>query len=459
MIQLDALGPHGPYRTRNRLTLVDVAGRQTAEMSLVPRLFVHRSLAALRAAETLPVDDRVAALTRAGHAFASGAVGGLAAADYQYQVSRLSGLPISIVRAAGEAIGAAAEEAYRSASYGRPAGAVSGWRDALTRLGSAVWTRRGDVLAVHAAGNHPGAHVLWLQAVALGFRVAIRPSQREPLTPHRLVTALRDAGFADDQLVLLPTDHTVADELVRGADLAVVFGGDDVIRKYAASNSVLPHGPGRSKLLLGKDADWHRHLDTLVDSISRQGGTACLNATAVFVEGDPAAVAAALAEKLAVLPSLAPEDDKAVLPVQSAPAAVALEGFLFDHVGDAVPRLGGDGIVDELSDGSAVLRPAVFQVPGPDAPQTRIELPFPCIWVAPWSPDAGIGPLKNTLVLTAITKDQALIERLVDEPTIGNVYIGGHPTHRSRPGMPHDGYLSQFLMRTKTVIRECGPDE
>ncbi len=45
-----------------------------------------------------------------------------------------------------------------------------------------MWARRGEVLAVHAPGNAPGVHGLWPQALALGYRVAVRPSRREPLT-------------------------------------------------------------------------------------------------------------------------------------------------------------------------------------------------------------------------------------------------------------------------------------
>jgi acyl-CoA reductase-like NAD-dependent aldehyde dehydrogenase len=343
--------------------------------------------------------------------------------------------------------------AYQSALAGLPAGAVIDWRDPMTRAGSAVWTRRGDVLAVHAAGNHPAVHTLWLQAVALGYRVAVRPSQREPLTPHRLISALLEAGFRGDQLLLLPTDHGGADHLISNADLAVVYGGDQIMRKYASSTAVLPQGPGRSKILITKDAGWRDSLNTVVDSIIGEGGTACLNASAVYVEGDAAPVAEAIAERLSALPSLPPEDEKAMLPVQPIAAAAALEEFLLNHRGNARPWLGGEGITDDLGDGSAVLRPAVFQVSSPEVPQTRIELPFPCIWVAPWSPGDGVRPLRNTLALTALTKDEELIGRLVDEPTISNVYTGVRSDGELGFGMPHDGYLSEFLMRSKSVVR------
>jgi acyl-CoA reductase-like NAD-dependent aldehyde dehydrogenase len=451
MITLDALGPNGSFRARNRLTVTDVAGTPVVELSMVPKLFVTRAMAALHRAPTLPAGARLDALSRAAELFVGGTIAGLSFADYEHLVSRVSGVPLTVVRSATSAIVEACEQARFSAFQARPVGAVDDWRDERTTLGSAVWTRRGDVFAVHAAGNHPGPHGLWVEALALGYRVAVRPSRREPLTPHRLVTALRAAGFGDDQVVLLPTDYAAADEILEAADLGLVYGGADVVRKYAANPNVLPQVPGRSKVLLTRDVDWRDHLDTIVDSVSHEGGVACINATAVFVDGDPAPLAAAIAERLAAIPSLPPEDPKAVLPVQPLDSARTMGNYLTAQANGTRALLGD--VVDELGDGSAVLRPAVHLLDRPDAPQAGIELPFPCVWVAPWSPAAGLVPLRNSLVLTAITGDHALVDALLDEPTISNVYVGDHPTYWLRPGVPHDRYLGEFLMRTKTLIR------
>jgi acyl-CoA reductase-like NAD-dependent aldehyde dehydrogenase len=454
LLALDALGPRGSYRTRERQTITDVAGNPLAELSLVPKLYVTRAMAALHKADTLPLDERLTALARAGAAHATGTVDGVTAADHQFIVSRSSGMPISVVRAAGAAIARSAAEVYRSVQYARPVGAVDDWRDPLTRTGRGVWTRRGNVFAVHAPGNHPGVHGLWLEALALGYRVAVRPSRRDPFTPHRLISALRTAGFGEDHVVLLPSGYDAADEILRGADLAMAYGGEDVMRKYAGYSTMLPQGPGRSKILLTADVDWRDHLDVIVASISHEGGRACVNTTAVFVEGDTAPVARAIAERLATLPSLPPEDKNAVLPVLPLADAQKLERHLLARAAGTVPWLGGEGVVDDLGDGSAVLRPAVHELDRSDAEQAGVELSFPCVWVAPWTPEAGVQPLQDTLVLTAITHDAQLVDALVAEPTIANVYVGDHPTYWIEPGIPHDGYLAEFLMRTKAVIRD-----
>jgi acyl-CoA reductase-like NAD-dependent aldehyde dehydrogenase len=233
----------------------------------------------------------------------------------------------------------------------------------------------------------------------------------------------------------------------------MVYGGQDVIAKYAADPTILPNGPGRSKILITADHDWRDHVDLIVDSVSAVGGTACVNTTAVFVEGEPGPVAAALAERLAALPSLPPEDEKAVLPVYPLESAKAIESYLLAKASGVTAHLGGHGVVDKLENGGAVLRPAVFELADPRAAQARVELGFPCVWVAPWTRDAGIEPLRESLVLTAVTGDEELLDELLTEPSIRNLYIGGHPTYWMAPHVPHDGFLGEFLMRGKGVIR------
>jgi acyl-CoA reductase-like NAD-dependent aldehyde dehydrogenase len=451
---LDALGPNGPYRARNRLAIPDRAGNPLAELSLVPKLYVARAMSALRAAVPLPLEQRLAALADAGELFATGEVDGMPVAGYQHAVCQMSGTPLANVRTAVQTIVRSATLAYHSVQQARPVGAVNDWRDPNARAGTAVWIRRGNVFAVHAAGNHPAVHSLWLEALALGYRVAIRPSRREPLTPYRLIFALRECGFGDDQVTLLPTDYDAADEILRQADLSMVFGGQEVIDKYADDPTVLPNGPGRSKILVTADRDWHEYLDMIVDSISAQGGVGCVNTTAVFVEGDPTPVAEAIAERLSAIPSLPPEDEKAILAALPIETAKQLEEYLLAKAVGTVARLGGDGVVDELGDGSAILRPAVHQVDSPNAEQVNIELPFPCVWVAPWTRTAGTAPFQETLVLTAVTQDEQLLDALLADSTIKNLYIGNHPTHWMSPGIPHDAYLGEFLMRTKAVIRD-----
>lgn len=446
---IDALGVSGSYRSVRQVPVADVAGTAVAELSLVPDLYARRNIAALRKAEPVPAAQRSKALAAAGHLFATGEVGGFSLKEYEHAVCRVTGVPISVVRAATRSTAQNAASVDVAVHAARPRRAVSDWRTRESGLQSVVWVRRGNVLAVHAAGNHPATHSVWLEALALGYRVAVRPSVRDPFTPHRLVTALRECGLGDDQVILLPTDHAVADHVIQLADLSLVYGDVDVAAKYAGAANVLVQGPGRSKILLHDE--WRSHVDMVVDSVSGFGATACVNAKAVFVEGDPTPAAEVIATRLSAIPTLAPECDAAVLPAFPLARASAIEGYLRSEVRGS-RLLSEPTLVDRLPDGGAVLRPAVIVLDHPDPRRAAIELPFPCVWVARWSPQDGIEPLRDSLVVTAITTDTALLDQLVTDPSIRNVHIGDHPTHLMDQSLPHDGYLAEFLMRSKTVI-------
>ena len=454
LMTIDALGPDGAYRTRNREPITTTDGVAIAELTITPPLYVSRAVIAQRGVRPLPARERESALTKAADIFANGVIAGLDFDSYTVAASRISGVPISATRAGARSVADGVASAFGAVRSARPTGAALDWRDGTTRGGGAVWARRGDVFAVLASGNGPGVHGLWPQALALGYRVAVRPSRREPLTAHRLLNALVQAGFRPHDAVYLPTDHRGADELIRSADLAMVYGGQDVVDKYAGDATVFVNGPGRTKILITADHDWRDYLDVITDSIANLGGVACVNATAVLYEGDPTPLAEAIAEKLSMIQVLPTDNERAILPTQNIGAATALASHLATVAAGTTPLLGADQVVAALSDSYAALRPAVHLLSKPDVAKLNVELPFPCVWVSPWSRADGLEPLRHSLVISAITDDEGLIDDLLAEPTITNVYGGRHPTHHTAAHMPHDGFLADFLMRNKGFIRD-----
>lgn len=458
LVALPALGADGEYRPRSRGIITTTAGAPVVELSMVPPLYVSRTLSAQRKVTPLPVAERAATLSRAADIFADDVIGGLGFEAYVALASRISGLPIAVTRAGALGVADAIGGAFDAVRPAQPVGATLDWRAERTGAGGALWVRRGEVFAVHAAGNGPGVHGLWPQALALGYRVAVRPSRREPLTAHRLVCALRQAGFRAQDATYLPTDHAGADEIIRSADLAMVYGGQELVDKYAADPAVIVNGPGRAKIVITADQDWHDHLPVVVDSIVHHGGMACVNTTAVLYEGDPAPLAHAIAARLAAIEPLPTEDERAILPTQAVDKARALAAFLAAKAAGSTPLLGADQLVADLGGGYAALRPAVHLMAEPDPAKLNLELPFPCVWVSAWSRKAGfeaaVEPLRHSLVVTAITADETLIDDLVAEPTVANVYYGSHPTWLSAPEIPHDGFLADALMRNKGFVRD-----
>src|SRR5262245_47138935 len=80
LIEVPALGPSGEFRAANRLSVTDVTGAALAEVSLVPPVYVHRAMATLHRAKSLPAADRAALLAEAAKLFEHATIGGLSPA-------------------------------------------------------------------------------------------------------------------------------------------------------------------------------------------------------------------------------------------------------------------------------------------------------------------------------------------------------------------------------------------
>jgi acyl-CoA reductase-like NAD-dependent aldehyde dehydrogenase len=454
LVVLDALGPDGSYRPRKTELITDTAGVAVAELSLVPPLFIGRAIDAQRKVRPLPFEDRARIINDAAVRFVHSTIAGLNFDRYVELAGRVSGLPVSISAEGAGQVPRQCRGASASIRAAQPHASALDWRDERTRQGSAVWARRGQIYGVHAAGNTTALLGFWIEALLLGYRVAIRPSRREPFTVHRTVSALREAGLRPEDALYLPTDYAGADELIRSADLSMLYGGQDVVDKYANDPTVFTNGPGRTKILITAEQDWRDYLDLIVHSVSSHGGMGCTNTTAVLFEGDPAPLAEAVAQQLSRIEPLPPADPNAILPTQPTARAVGLAAHLADCARGATPLLGADQVVVDVGQGYSALRPAVHLLARPNVDQLNTELPFPCVWVSPWSRSDGLEPLRNSLVINALSTDEHLLDALVDEPTITNVYNGHYPTDYSTPEIPHDGYPADFLMRNKGFVRD-----
>jgi hypothetical protein len=64
----------------------------------------------------------------------------------------------------------------------------------------------------------------------------------------------------------------------------------------------------------------------------------------------------------------------------------------------------------------------------------------------------GVAALRYSLVRNAITAEDGLLDQLVNEPTVTNVYRGKHASHYCAPHIPHGGFLADSLMRNNGFI-------
>ncbi|MFR9795362.1 aldehyde dehydrogenase family protein [Streptomyces sp. MS06] len=435
----------GEERTsRDTRVLHGVTGEALATVHEVPPLVARLTIKVMRQSPELDLDERLSVLAEAGRLFAKATLGGQSPEEYCRLQALASGVPVGAARGVLERVARDGESLGEVVRRQIPAGAGD----------TARWVRRGRVLSVIAPSNHPGTHGAWLQALAMGYRVAVRPGGRDPFTPLRLVRALLAAGLHPGWISLLPGGHRTADALIEAGDLALVYGGEDTVARLRGDDRVLVRGPGRSKILV--DSGDEALLDHLVTEIAGDGGVRCTNTTAVLTTGDHRRLAEQLAERLAALPAHPVTDPRAALPVRPRPEAEALRAAAAAAAGPAPDLVAAhcpDGPLAPVGGSAVALRPAVFPLDSCDHPALATELPFPCAWVAPWRRTDGMAPLDDSLALGLLTEDASLVDQALAMPGVRTVVHGPVARWWQDPYLPHDGYLGQFLNEARGYAR------
>lgn len=315
---------------------------------------------------------------------------------------------------------------------------------------------RTQALGVVLPSNSPGVHSLWVPAVPLKIPLVLKPGSAEPWTPFRIAQAFIRAGCPPQAFSYYPADHAGAGEVVRRTGRSMFFGDIGAVGAYEGDPRVELHGPGYSKILVGDDVlgDWERHVDLMAGSIADNGGRSCVNASGVWVAASHAErIAEALAARLAAIVPRAADDEQALL----APFADPRVAERISHQIDA--GLSAPGARDVTAgarpgprvvtfQGSTYLAPTVVLCDGPDHPLANREFLFPFAAVVKVAPDEMSRmpePLGKTLVLTALTRDRHLIERLLASPLVDRLNVGAIPTNQISWDQPHEGNLFEHL--------------
>jgi acyl-CoA reductase-like NAD-dependent aldehyde dehydrogenase len=317
---------------------------------------------------------------------------------------------------------------------------------------------RTDALGVVLPSNSPGVHSLWVPSVALKMPLVMKPGSAEPWTPYRIAQAFMKAGCPPEAFSYYPTDHAGAGEILRRTGRSMFFGDVSAVGGWEGDPRVELHGPGYSKILIGddllEDDRWMAHLDLMAASIADNGGRSCVNASGVWVNASHAdRVAQAIAGKLAAIVPRAADDERATLAPFADPrvaerisaqidAGLQTPGareVSLDHRG--TPRLA-------TFDGSTYLQPTVVRCDAPDHPLANREFLFPFAAVVGVSAVAMAqmpAAMGKTLVVTALTRDRALVNRLIGSPLVDRLNVGAIPTNQISWDQPHEGNLFEHL--------------
>jgi hypothetical protein len=307
---------------------------------------------------------------------------------------------------------------------------------------------RAHTLGVVLPSNSPGVHSLWIPAVALKTALVLKPGAAEPWTPYRVIQALTKAGAPPEAFHYYPCDHAGAGEILRTCGRGMIFGDASTMRAYANDPRIELHGPGFSKIILGDDAadDWERYLDVMAASIADNSGRSCINASGVWTPRHGAAIAEALAAKLKTItprPAADPEAELApfVDPNIAARISTMIDGGLKEPGASDVTNR--ERLVQV--NGATYLLPTVVHCASPDHTLANREFLFPFAAVVDCPQRDLLDRIGPSLVVTAITGDQALKRALLASPHVGRLNFGPIPTNRISWDQPHEGNLFDHL--------------
>lgn len=312
------------------------------------------------------------------------------------------------------------------------------------------------VLGAVLPSNSPGVHTLWLPAIPLQLGLVLKPGSSEPWTVYRMVSAFAEAGIPAEVMAVYPGGHDVGSSLLTRAQRAMMFGSQQTVQQYAGNPRVQVHGPGFSKILIGDDCvdDWPEYLDVMVDSVLANGGRSCINASGIWASRHTEEIAKALAERLGPVEPLPSDHPDAALAAFTTPGAGAaiwnmLESDLKAAGVKHMTEDYGDRVVDHEK--YAYLRPVVAHCDSPDCEIASREFMFPFVSVVRCDQDQMLKKIGPTLVCSAITRDPAWQDAMVQSTEIDRLNLGAIPTHKVNWLQPHEGNLIDFLFRSRAV--------
>ena len=385
--------------------------------------------------------------------------------DYVEQVSATTGMPLAMVRRNMQRVASVMKHLdaiLRGLTRGLDLGVLDRGFGEIS--GQAVsFFPKARALGVVLPSNSPGVHGLWVPAIPLKTPLVLRPGSAEPWTPFRIAQAMMRAGVPADAFNYLPSDHAGAGEIVRQCGRSMFFGDVSAVGAFTGDPRIELHGPGYSKVLFDRasSGDWQRHLDLVAASIAENGGRSCVNASGVWTPSHGEEIADGLAARLAAIVPRAADDPLAEVAPFVDPRVARrindqIEAALQEPGATDVTmrHRGGPRLVERA--GSTYLLPTIIHCRSSAHPLANREFLFPFAAVVDVTADemaAMPGPLGPTLVVTAMTNDQTLIDRLLVSDLIGRLNLGPIQTNTIVWDQPHEGNLFDHLYGRRAFQR------
>lgn len=325
-----------------------------------------------------------------------------------------------------------------------------GWSEQAGR--TLAYVCETDALGAVLPSNSPGVHSLWLPAIPLRVPLVLKPGREEPWTPYRIAQAFIAAGCAPEAFSFYPTDYVGANDILFRCGRSLLFGSGPTIAAWVNTPSVEIHGPGRSKIVMDEAqcARWEEHLALIAESVAKNGGRSCINASGVWVTSHGKEIAAAVAERLSRIEPRPLEHPEAQLAAWANPKAAQAISTAIDRylkTPGAMEVTTGERLVE--LDGCTFLRPTVIWCEDAEHPLANMEFPFPFVSVVEVPKASLVTSMGQTLVATAIADDETLLSEVLATPLIDRLNIGAIPTNQISWDSPHEGNLFEHLYKQR----------
>ena len=310
--------------------------------------------------------------------------------------------------------------------------------------------------------NSPGVNSIWMPSLALKTPVVIKPGKDEPWTPYRIIQSFIAAGCPAEAFSFYPTSHEGSGIIMQSCGRSIIFGDEGTVSQYAGDPRVQAHGPGWSKVFIGEDQieNWQDYLDVMVNSIAANGGRSCINASMVLVPKYGKEIAEALGKRLTGIIPRKADDEKAILSAFANPAfaeymnGAVEEGLRTAGAEDITAKYRNEARKVEL-EGSTFLHPTLIYCDSMEHPLADREFMFPYASIVEVPQHEMLNVVGYSLVVSAITEDEAWIHELLDSPNIDRLNIGALPTSVVKWDQPHEGNLFEFLYKRRAIQREA----
>ncbi|MBC8357222.1 MAG: aldehyde dehydrogenase family protein [Planctomycetes bacterium] len=311
-----------------------------------------------------------------------------------------------------------------------------------------------SALSAVLPSNSPGVHTLWLPAIPLQMGLVLKPGPQEPWTPYRMMSAFVEAGIPKEVFAMYPGGPEAGAAVLNASERAMIFGGTPTVERYKGNPNVQAHGPGFSKILLADDCvdDWEKYLDLMVESIYINSGRGCINCSGIWASRHTKEIAQAIAEKIGPIEAKPPTDPEAGLAAFTIPGmGKAVWGMIEADLKEAgvtdMTEQYGERLVEQ--EHCSYLRPMVVHCDSSEREIAKKEYMFPFSTVVECPESQMLAKIGPTLVCSAITNNEQLIDQLTNATHIDRLNIGPIPTSRLNWLQPHEGSIIDFLFRSR----------